>query len=417
MPSKSPVYAYLLVASTLAALIAWWANPGIYEPYLEGQAYFQMAQGHPETAYNYYAGRMLHPFAARLLAAAVPMDLHRAFLAVAAMALFALCLFLGLYAFQLKLNPWLLIPLLSVPAVITLYRGYYFQDLFHAMLLAAFFVLYSFSAWAALPLLLLLHLTRESTLLLSVWLVVVSLRRRAWALALSIAAVAIIGMSVTNAAVHAALPNKHGMNLLELYVLKVPYAFCNNLLGLVFWTDTNAATINCVPSRVFNVAGHLGSIHQVGFCGFRPRLILQTLAAFLAPFGVEPAIMARWLRKNWRALPTRGHVFQTAFGYGATCLILAPLIGTSPARYFLYAWPLFWLALPEVLKTFAFHRSRVITLLALHALAFFAAVCLPYEESWYAWVALVAILLALNAGAYFGVSTMISAMSPAARQL
>ena len=407
--SKYPVYAYLLVASALAALISVCANPGIYEPYLEGQAYLQMAQGRPETAYNYYAGRMLHPFAARMLAAVAPMDLRRAFFVVAVISLFALCVFLSLYAFKLKLNPLLLIPLVSVPAVITLYQGYYFQDLFHAMLTAAFFVLYSYSAWAALPILLLLHLTRESTVLLSIWLVAMSLRRRSWALAFGVAAVAIIGMSATNAAVHAALPNKHGINMLEMYALKVPYAFCNNILGLVFWTDTNAATINCVPSRVFNVAGHLGSIRQVGFCGFQPQLIIATLAAFLAPFGVEPAILARLVRGRSRALLEHDNVFHTAFGYGATCLVLAPLVGTSPARYFLYAWPLYWLALPELLKGLAFHRSRTIVLLALHASAGALALCVPYEESWYASLSMVAVLLALNAVAYFCVSKMISA--------
>jgi hypothetical protein len=409
--SKFPVYAHVLVAAVTGVLIAAIGNPHVYEPYVEGETYFQMARGHAETAYNYYAGRILHPWAARLLADAVPMELHRAFFVVAMISLLAFCVFLSLYTRRLNLNPAILIPLVCVPAAISLYRGYYFPDLFHAMLVAAFFLVYSYSAWAALPFLFLLHLTRESTILLSAWLAMIGLRRRDWAYALSVVAVAALGMGVTSAAVRAALPNKHGVNALEMYILKVPYALCYNLLGLVFWTDTNASTINCAPSWIVNVAGHLGSIRQVGFCGFRPSLILGTLIAFLVPFGVEPAILARLLRDRWRTLPEYGYVFQTAFAYGATCLVLAPVIGPGPARYVLYAWPLYFLALPELLKGLSFNRSLGIALIALHAAACVAGFSLPDGASRLGQLAMLAVLLALNAMAYRCGAKMVPARS------
>ena len=405
--SKFPVYAYVLVAAATAGLIAIWANPGSREPFVEGEAYFQMAEGHPETVYNYYAGRMLHPWAARELAKLVPMDLHRAFLVWAVISLLGFCVFISLYLRRLGMNPLLLVPLVCIPATTTLYRGYYFHDLFHAMLVAGFVVLYSYSAWVALPFLLLLHLTRESTILLSVCLAVVNLRRRRWAYALSVVAIAALGMSATSAAVHAALPNKHGLNTLEMYVLKVPYAFCHNVLGLVFWTDTNAATLNCTPTWIVNVAGRLGSIRQVGFCGFRPGLIVKTLAAFLVPFGVEPAIVARLVHQRWRAWPKYGDVFQTVFAYGATCALFAPVIGTDPARYVLYAWPLCLLALPELLKILTFHRSWCMALIGLHAAACLVGFLIMGKpgDSQLVWVAL---LLALNVLAYCCVSKLAS---------
>jgi hypothetical protein len=407
MKSRSPVYVYVLVAAAIAVSCSVIANPGIYEPYLEGEDYFRMAQGHPETAYNYYAGRMLHPFAARLLAKALLIDLHRAFFIAAWIALLAFCVFLSLYIRKLNLNPALLIPLVCVPATFALFRGYYFHDLFHAMLLAGFFVLYSYSAWAALPILFLLHLTRESTILLSAWLAVISLRRRDWTYALSVVAVAALGVGITNATVHAALPNKHGINPLEMYLLKVPYGFCYNILGLVFWSDTNARSTSCTARWIVSVAGHLGSIRQVGFCGFQPGLILNTLAAFLVPFGVEPAILARLVRERWRALPQQGVVFQTVCAYGATCLIIAPLIGIDPARYVLYAWPLFWLALPELLPGLTYDRSRVITLLALNAAAGIVAFHCSRGAPWYEQTSILSALLALNAAAYGCVSKMV----------
>lgn len=410
--SKFPIHVHVLVAVATGALVAVLANPGTYEPYVEGQAYFRIAQGHPEETYNYYAGRILHALVARTIANVVPLDLHRAFFVVAVISLIGFCLFLSLYLHNLNLNPALLVPLVCVPAIVTLYRGYYFQDLFHAMLVAAFFVVYSCSTWAALPILLLLHLTRESTILLSVWLAVISLRRRDWVFALSVIIVAVLGMAITSAAVHGALPNKHGINTLEMYVLKVPYAFCNNFLGLVFWTDTNASTINCAPKWILNVSGCLGSIHQVGFCGFQPSLILQTLAAMLVPFGVEPAIVARLVRARWRLLPKYGYVFQTAFAYGATCLILAPLIGPGPGRYFLYAWPLYWLTLPELLKEIRFDRWWTISLLGLQTAAGFAGFLIPTGPPWYGEISMLAVLLALNAVAYHCVSKILPVALP-----
>jgi hypothetical protein len=399
MPSKSPVYTYVLIAAATAAVIAIAAYPGIYEPYVEGGAYFQTAQGHSRQIYKYYAGRMLHPLAARIVATVFHVELHRAFLVVAVVSLFALFVFLGLYLRKIGVGPGLLVPLVSVPATVTLYRGYYFHDLFHAMPVAAFFLVYAYSAWAALPILFLLHLTRESTILLSVLLAILSLRRRDWAFALCVLAVAAAGTGITRAAGHAAIPNKHGVSTLAMYFLKVPYAFCYNFLGLVFWTDTNASTMPAYsPEWVIDVSGRLGSIRQVGFCGFHPGLIVQTLAALLVPFGVGPGIAARLIRERWGALLKYDRVFLAAFAYGATCLILAPLIGPGPARYVLYAWPLYWLALPELLKSLEFTRSQILNLLSLQATACMAGI-LFNDRPGFVQLVIVAVLIALNMGA------------------
>jgi hypothetical protein len=67
-------------------------------------------------------------------------------------------------------------------------------------------------------------------------------------------------------------------------------------------------------------------------------LIVETLAAFLVPFGVEPAIVTGLVRQRWRAWPKYGHVFQTVFAYGAACVVIAPVMAyrcvskMAPAR-------------------------------------------------------------------------------------
>jgi hypothetical protein len=51
------------------------------------------------------------------------------------------------------------------------------HDLFHAALCAAFFLLMRASRWAALPVVFLLYLTRESTIVLATAIVVIALAR------------------------------------------------------------------------------------------------------------------------------------------------------------------------------------------------------------------------------------------------
>ncbi|HKN11459.1 MAG TPA: hypothetical protein VJ376_18555, partial [Pseudomonadota bacterium] len=70
---------------------------------------------------------------------------------------------------------WLALPLLATPVVSENLYNYYFPDLFFAALCAVFFLAMRFSPWLSLPLLLLLHLTRESTVLLTASLIAVSL--------------------------------------------------------------------------------------------------------------------------------------------------------------------------------------------------------------------------------------------------
>ena len=103
-------------------------------------------------------------------------------------------------------------------------------------------------------------------------------------------------------------------------------------------------------------------------------------------------------------------MFQTAFAYGATCLIFAPLIGVTPVRYFLYAWPLYWLALPELLKGLKFDRTRIIVLLFLYAMGCFFGF-FPIGGPRYSEPVSVAALLLLNALAYRWVSKLVRAPS------
>lgn len=60
-------------------------------------------------------------------------------------------------------------------------------------------------------------------------------------------------------------------------------------------------------------------------------------------FGTLPALLGRLIAKGWGRELFRRFDLTVAFGYGAMMFLLAPLTGTTPLRYELYAWPVFWL--------------------------------------------------------------------------
>jgi hypothetical protein len=224
--------------------------------------------------------------------------------------------------------------------------------------------------------------------------------RREWKFGLAAALVGLAGMKVDSALVARALPNHHGISIALLDVLKIPYNFALNVCGLEFWTNTNAATLD-PPTWVARLPAwlHLGNIREVGYSGFSWTRPAQTLLILSTAFGLLPMAIigpavgdsgdsnppsqvnprskdavpgqqqnreSRKLRdlKNlwgvsdlWRQQKLCRPDIAAASAYGALIFVLTPLIGTTPSRYVLYAWPLFWLFGVSILQT-RFSRTR-----------------------------------------------------------
>ena len=320
-----------------------WLLPPVETPGFQGSdanSYFAIAAGHPQDAYYYYGGRILYPLAARYGAAVTRLSLPDGFRLLSCLSLVvfigALCLIVGNVA---------LLPFLLVPGFILAFRAYYFPELFYAALTAVFFLVLSANVWLALPFLFALHITRESTVLLTVTLALVMARRnRLYALAVIV--VGIAGLSISSALAARGLPNHHGIQGPLFDLLKVLYNIAHNLLGLVFWTDTNALTTDCRPEWLIRV--HIGSIRQLGFCGFQWKEPATTIVALASSFGVLPLLIIRGRARLFEGTA----MSEVATWYGALSLIAAPLIGTAVARYTLYAWPLFWIRGGDLLNLF-----------------------------------------------------------------
>jgi hypothetical protein len=266
-------------------------------------------------------------------------------------------------------TPWLWLLLAVTATVLDQYRNYYWHDLFYTALCALFFLALRANWWFALPIIFLLFVTRESTVVLVVVLVAVTAWRRQWAWCFSALAVGLAGMGVESTLVRHALPNHHGISVVLLDVLKIPYNFAFNVLGLEFWTNDNAAT-NAAPVWVANLPAWLplGNIHQVGFSGFFWDWPVRTMVLLSSAFGILPLVVIRSARQWRRALEGRFDV-AVACVYGSLMFVLAPLQGTAPARYILYAWPLFLLFGVGELEAEIPERRRRVAIVALSACA------------------------------------------------
>jgi hypothetical protein len=358
----------------LGALLAVVFRPSIYPPYDEAVGYVNIARGFGRWVPSYYAGRVLHPLVARFVAIVfrAPID-ARLFLLVSAGALIVFFACLGArYGLEAFSTPGLWLLLAATATIVEQYRNYYWHDLFYAALCALFFLALRANWWLPLPIMFLLYVTRESTIILLLALVVVAALRRLWAFCLSAVAVGLAGVAVEGLLVRRAVSNNHGIPMVFVDALKIPYNFALNIFGLEFWTNTIAGTTPA-PRWIASVPAWLplGKIHQVGFIDFLWDQPLRTLLVLSTAFGILPLIVIR-AGRGWGRSLFRRFDLALACVYGALMFILAPLQGTTPARYILYAWPLFWLFGVAELEAVIPERRRRIAIVALSACAAWA---------------------------------------------
>lgn len=337
------------VAITLAlgSLIAAAFRPSVYAPYAEGKVYVDLARGASSQIPSLYSGRLAHPLMVRMIAriANVPIDAH-VFFWVSAASLIAFLVFLGAYyGLEYSAAGSIWICLLVTATVVDQYRNYYWHDLFYVALSALFFLLLRVKPWVSPLILLLLYLTRESTIVLVVSLLAVSAIGRRWKLSLASAGVGAVGLTADFLLAARALPSKHGFSLFKLDILKIPYNFAYNICGLVFWTNTDVSTL---PPPVWKAHVplwlHLGNIRQIGYCGFFWQNPVRTFLVLATAFGVLPLAIVRVAKSRKWVIPWPERLdIATALVFGTLMFVLTPLVGTLPARYVLYAWPLFWI--------------------------------------------------------------------------
>jgi hypothetical protein len=320
--------------------------PPVY--HCDSQNYRAMANGQYSEIWSPYSKRALYPFLARTVAAALGTRLEAAFLGLNLLAFTAIayclarCLALegcdGRLVYLFLLTPF---PLGSLELA-------YMPDLFHMALIALFFLLLLSErlVWALLVLFV-AFVTRESTLLLCLVCGGVALFRRKPALLAGSLLVLLAGTLVTNYFARLGKPNLHHLPEVLYLALKVPYNFILNFLGVHISSEVIPG-----PPPLFTwqlpAFLHLGLDREIGV-DWDWRRPLVTLIVFLALFGSGPLFVWKYFRHVKLSAPAPLAI-ELAATYGLICYILGPSLGNLTDRLVGFGWPLFWIALPWLVR-------------------------------------------------------------------
>jgi hypothetical protein len=190
-----------------------------------------------------------------------------------------------------------------------------------------------------------------------------------WKMAVAAILVTVLGVVVVGRVASEGRSNIHDANTLVYLVGKVPFNFLTNVCGLKMWTNTHAKNdpdgFPNEPLLSFELPSWVptGSMRQVGIYRIAPEIPLMLARIMLTWFGIMPSVVLlvivwrRWRLAREDALSFSG---QLSLTYGSLAFLLGPCIGASIGRLVGYAWPLAWVAAPELLVHYFNTSKRLI---------------------------------------------------------
>ena len=350
----------------------------------DAEGYVSIAQGHIEQVHKPFSNRFLHPTFARMIANATGMRIDQAFLLIAVVVVTLFASVVAAILNQTTHSFVLTAALLCTPFLNDVLMLIYLPDLIHAAVTGLFFLLLLRGSYrTSLLVLLMLVLIRESTVLLSMIVVLVSLRSKK-GFALQVIGVTVVGLVITSFVTRRALPNIHGMSEGMYMLLKIPFNFAKNICGAVFVSDTLA---RLRPTSEPAVTLHLpswlplGQLHKAGFSGFSATGPLTTLSTWLTQFGIAPTLVTIEMIRKRR--PTLSHTpawMFIALIYGLFSFYIGPCLGAAVVRLVGYGWPAFLLAAPALLiGRYRIDKRTGVTLLVLQVLTCLLPI---FEQIW-----------------------------------
>ena len=374
-------WALVLGLTLLCALLSLAVQRTQESPFLvpDSTFYVEMAQGSIQLVPQPFASRPLAPLLVRALAHGFPrtgahtgVELGFALLASASL----LCTLLVVFwlATRTAAPAWLLLALAAVAFWGQLLHGLALPDPLYAALLACFLLcLAAQRPMLAAAMLFPLMLARDSTLLTFVCLLLAGWRPLRWSCRLLALAATVSGSLVVRRSSAGSAGNPEHLPGFLYLAAKVPWSLARDL-GVVPWSNIYP---NLCTAPVWQHALHVGPVRSVGICSYSPFAPLQVLFALSTAFGLLPwLLIVVWRRRSpaagegapqkSAAPPSEPHplapkplslLYRFCVVYGAASFLLAPLIGTSFARLFGYAWPLFLVALPGLFSPTR-HRSE-----------------------------------------------------------
>lgn len=338
-----PRLGLFVALSALLAMVAGIAEGGVWTQ-SDVDWYVGIAGGQTSSVLQPFASRQLGPLLVRGMMHLLHFDVHTGFAIEGVVCLLATLTLVGYILLRSGVPTFSLIAVGGLTVWATLFNGLALPDLFYSALVGLFllFLYRERYLWAAL-MLLPLYVARESTILLLVCFLIAGWRliRPVHALIALVAAFA--GMRIVKHLVAAAPGNRENISPLAYMVGKLPWNFAKNVLGLPLWASNNSS--NCAVPR-WQWGLHLGSIHAVGVCSYKPSYTLWTVFLALTSFGLLPLVCVYLGRRFPRLLWPESMILRFCVVYGVISFLLAPNLGASVPRLYSYAWPLLAIGAP-----------------------------------------------------------------------
>ena len=319
----------------------------------DSEWYIKIAEGKIGEVMHPFSSRFLYPLIAGVLDVYVFHDITAAFFVLAA---FSLVLFFVMNAVVLKKAlqwPILLIPLFALPYFSEMLREFFVLDIFYLFLTALFFLLLFYDREKlSLVVLFLLFLTRESTILLALVLIIAGIFRSKKLFSAATAVVTMLSLYVINIVGAVGTPNMHNLSPVVHTFFKLPYNFLANALGIRLWVNGYhfCAPVFTVPLPSFSF---LGNMREIGFCNFDISFPIGTTIILLTVFGILPLLLfSIFWKKRTRILQQIPFWLLIALGYGVLHYFIGVPAGTGVLRIVGYGWPAFLLAVPFLMRRF-----------------------------------------------------------------
>ena len=390
--------------------------------------YRELALGNWARVNQPFSARFLQPVIVHFVSGRLGCTVDPVFCAMALLALTGFLLTMAVLYGRLGISPLLLLPAAFCASSVRTLQLAIMPEQFYTLLLGVFFLLLAggYELAAAVGLVV-LFCERESTILLSasifgvLWwtrrLLEPTQFRRSFLLP---AAATLVGVLISRQVSSHAAGNIHHINSFVYLLVKAPYNFLKNVLGLEIWTNTLAELdpkYDCLFKMNLPLGLHLGGIHAIGIAEITPIFPCYWIYGSLSTFGVLLTVIVRevWIARLDQSQKTGLHrligpfervlgpqpaFIQIAAVYGLLSFGLVPLLGSATARYIYYAWPAFWLLGMYLFSTRYWpalrqprHRTTALALLLVHL-----ALVWPIPSTWFgAWVQPSAFVSVINA--------------------
>jgi hypothetical protein len=351
-------------AALFSAIVAAFAIPlgyahGAAFLRIDSEWYLHIAHGETALTMQPFASRQLEPLLVRGLAALTHASVENIFLALGVLSLFIALACCGWLLAQAGARVWAFVAAGALYFWAALFGGFLLPDTFSAALLAIFLLcLWRQQFLLAALMLAPMFVARESSLLVLLCLFAVGWRSLRMPVKLAAFLSSAFGILLVKWLSRSAMSNTEHIGALAYMAAKAPWNFVSNVLAVDPWSST-IQSFCAQPKWSATLPGFLalGGVRAIGICGYESGWHARLILVALCTYGLLPITTLYFLLRKRSSIWTESIFVRFCVLYGCVSFLLAPVLGRSLERLFLYSWPVFILITP-VLAQKLFARSR-----------------------------------------------------------